>query len=51
MNIIDILNLMITLVENIDIIFMSILVITLIGLNWLTYFVERIIIEILERTK
>ena len=51
MNSIDILNLMIIFVENIDIIFMSILVITLIGLNWLTYFVERIIIEILERTK
>ena len=51
MNIIDILNLMISLIQNIDIIFMSILVITLIGLNWLTYFVERIIIEILERTK
>ena len=40
MNIIDILNLMIIFVENIDIIFMSILVITLIGLNWLTYFVN-----------
>ena len=51
MNIIDILNLMITLVENIDIIFMSILVITLIGLSWMFRLVERIIIEILERTK
>jgi len=51
MNIIDILNLMIGLIENIDIIFMSILVITLIGLSWMFWFVERIIIEILERTK
>ena len=51
MNIIDILNLMIIFVENIDIIFMSILVITLIGLNWLTYFVERIIMVVLEWTK
>ena len=51
MNIIDILNLMIIFVENIDIIFMSILVITLIGLNWLTYFVERTIMVILEWTK
>ena len=51
MNIIDILNLMITLVENIDIIFMSILVITLIGLSWMFRLVEIIIIEILERTK
>ena len=51
MNIIEILNLMIIFVENIDIIFMSILVITLIGLNWLTYFVERTIMVILEWTK
>ncbi len=51
MNSIDILNLMIIFVENIDIIFMSILVITLIGLNWLTYFVERTIMVILEWTK
>ena len=51
MNIIDILNLMIGLIENIDIIFMSILVITLIGLSWMFRLVERIIIEILERTK
>ena len=51
MNIIDILNLMISLINNIDIIFMSILVITLIGLSWMFWFIERIIIEILERTK
>mgnify|MGYP001459214835 FL=1 len=51
MNIIDILNLMIGLIENIDIIFMSILVITLIGLSWMFRLVEIIIIEILERTK
>ena len=51
MNIIDILNLMISLINNIDIIFMSILVITLIGLSWMFRLVEIIIIEILERTK
>ena len=51
MDIIDILNLMIGLIENIDIIFMSILVITLIGLSWMFRLVEIIIIEILERTK
>ena len=51
MNSIDILNLMIIFVENIDIIFMSILVITLIGLSWMFRLVEIIIIEILERTK